>query len=223
MKCKNVEPLLSLYVGRDLEEEQSRLVAAHLQSCTECRLAADEYSAASQLLQRYEPPLFSDEIYAGIRGQVLNEIQREPHVRAWPGFFSQLFFQPRMRWVTAALLLAIGVTALYLSRNRSHQLPNDQPVAVRNRDESAPGPPLVSNKGQDNVAVELRTITRKKKAKVDSSTSDRLVQRNVIRAQPLPAPAPLRVEMQTSNRNIRIIWLSSQPPGAAGPDGSKGI
>ena len=75
MNCKNVEPLLSLYVGRDLEEEHSRLVAAHLQSCTECTLAADEYAGARQLLQGYEPPLFGDEIYAGIREQVLTEIR----------------------------------------------------------------------------------------------------------------------------------------------------
>ena len=225
MNCKNVEPLLSLYVGRDLEDEQSRLVAGHLQTCTECSLAADEYAATSQLLQRFEPPSFSDETYASIRGQVLNQIERESHARVWPGFFSQLFsplVQPRMRWVTAALLLAVLVTTFYLSRNRSHQPPNDQRVAVRNSDESAPGLPLVS-KGQDNVAVERRQINRKRKAKVDSSTNSRVVQRNVILAQPLAAPAPLRVEMQTSNRNIRIIWLSPQRPSAAGTDGSKGI
>jgi hypothetical protein len=225
MKCKNVEPLLSLYVGSDLEEEESRSVAAHLQSCTDCTLAADQYFAASQLLQRYEPPLFGDQTYAGIRGQVLNEIERESRARAWPGIFSQLFLplvQPRMRWITAALLLGISVTALYLSRNRSHQLPNDQQVAVRSRDESA-GPSSVSNKGQDNMGVQRRPITRKKKAKADSSSSDRVVQRNVILSQPSSAPAPLRVELQTSNRNIRIIWLSSQRTSAAGTDGSKGI
>ena len=223
MNCKNVEPLLSLYVGRDLEDEQSRLVAAHLQTCRECTLATDEYAAASQLLQRYEPPFVNDEIYAGIRGQVINEIERKSHARMWFGMFSQFFFQPRMKWVTAALLLAISVIALYLSRNRSQQPPNDQQVAVRNRDESAPGSPLVSNKVQDDIVIPRSPITRKRKAKVVASTNDRVVQRNVILAQPSSAPAPLRVEMQTSNRNIRIIWLSNQPPGAAGTDGSKGI
>ena len=225
MKCKNVERLLSLYVGRDLEEEKSRLVAAHLQSCTECSVAADEYSAASELLQRYQPPFFSDEIYAGVRGEVLNEIQRESHARVWPGIFSQLFLplvQPRTRWITAALLLAISVTALYLSRNRSHQIPNEQRVAVRKLDESA-GSPSVSNKGQDNIVVQRRPITRKRKEKVAASTNDRVVQRNIILSQPSSPTAPLRVEMQTSNRNIRIIWLSSQPSRANGSDGSKGI
>jgi hypothetical protein len=73
------------------------------------------------------------------------------------------------------------------------------------------------------MGVQRRPITRKKKAKADSSSSDRVVQRNVILSQPSSAPAPLRVELQTSNRNIRIIWLSSQRTSAAGTDGSKGI
>ena len=147
MNCKNVEPLLSLYVGRDLEEEESRLVAAHLHSCTACSHAADEYAGARQLLQGYEAPLFSDEIYAGIRGQVLNEIERESHARVWPGILSQLFLplvQPRLKWITAAVLLAISVTALYLSRKSPRQLPNDQPVAVRSE---------IANKSADSSLV----------------------------------------------------------------------
>lgn len=257
MNCKYVEPLLALYVGRDLEEEHSRLVAAHLESCTKCTLAADEYAVAGQLLQGYEPPVFSNEIYTGIREQVLNKIERESHAPLKPGIFSQLFLamvQPRMRWVTAALLLAISVTALYLSRNPLRQLPNGQQVAVprepnqagsradvrsENKNASASSSSF-SNNGQAGMATTLGPITRKRKAspgvvatsrsreldkstKVDSSTNDRVVQRVVGVSQPSSAPAPLRVEMQTSDRNIRIIWLSGQRSSAAGRDGSKGI
>jgi hypothetical protein len=243
MNCKNVEPLLSLYVGRDLEEEDSRLVAAHLESCTECTLAADEYVRASQLLQRYETPFFSDETYGGIREQVLNEIARESHTSVWPRIFSQLFLplvQPRVRWITAALLLAISVTALYLNRNPSRQLSKDQRVAVRteepnqagsragvrseNSNESA-GAPSSLNKEQVRVATTRRPITRKRGANagVVATNLSRVVQGAVGVSQPSAAPAPLRVEIQTSDRNIRIIWLSGPRPGAGGTDGSKGI
>ena len=258
MNCKNVEPLLSLYVGRDLEEEHSRLVAAHLQSCTKCTLATNEYAGAGQLLQGYEPPFFSDEIYAGIRQQVLNEIERESHAPAGPGIFSQFFLalvQPRMRWVTAALLFAISVTGLYLSRNPLRQLPNDRQVAVRTKEpnqaggradvrsensNASAGSSSFSNKGPVRMATKRSPITRRREAnpavvatsrsreldkttKVDSATNDRVVQPVVGGSQPSSAPAPLRVEMQTSDRNIRIIWLSGQRPGAGGRDGSKGI
>jgi hypothetical protein len=244
MNCKNVEPLLSLYAGRDLDEEHSQLVAAHLQSCTQCSLAAEEYAWASQLLQGYEPPRFGDEIYAGIREEVLNEIQRESHGRVWPGVFSQFFLalvQPRMRWITAALLLAISVTALYLSQKPAHQLPNDQPMVVRtgesnqagsgadvrseSRNESANSSSF-SNKGKVRIVTPHRAITRKREADagvVASNLSRELDKTTRVDPQPSSAPAPMRVEMQTSDRNIRIIWLSRQPPIAGGRDGSKGI
>ena len=233
MNCKNVEPLLSLYVGRDLEEERARLVAAHLQSCTECTLAADEYDEANQLLQAYEPPSFGDEIYAGIRKHVLDEIEREFHVPGWPRIFSQIFLplvQPRMRWITAVLLLAISVTALYLSRNRSPQLLNDRQVAVRTEkpnqaergdvrtENSEPAVlPSLSNKGQHRTAATRRPMTGKRRA------NDRVVQRALDVSPPSSAAAPLRVEIQTSDRNIRIIWLSGPRPGSDVREGSKGI
>jgi putative zinc finger protein len=255
MNCKYVEPLLSLYVGRDLEEEHSRLVAAHLQSCKECTLAADEYAAAGQLLHGYEPPFFSDEIYGSIREQVLNEIKRKPRAVVSPGHFSQLFLalvQPRMRWVTAALLLAIAVTALYLSRKPSRQQPNDEQVAVRTgepnqagsgsdarsktTDHSAAstsssndGPVLVaspprqtSGKREANGGLVAANPLRKTDTKPDSSTNDREAQGALGLSQSTSAPAPLRVEMQTNDRNIRIIWLSGQRPDAGGTQNSKG-
>lgn len=226
MNCKNVEPLLSLYVGRDLEEEHSRLVAAHLESCTECTLVADEYVRASQLLQRYETPFFSDEIYGGVRKQVLKEIARESHASVWPGIFSQLFLplvQPRLRWITAALLLAISVTALYLSRNPSRQLAKDQRVAVRTEEPNeSVGAPSSLNKKKVRVATTRRPITRKRDANagVIATNLSRVVQDAAGVSQP---SAPLRVEIQTSDRNIRIIWLSGPRPGAGGTGGSKGI
>ena len=239
MNCKNVEPLLSLYVGGDLEAEHARLVAAHLQSCTECSLVADEYVRASQLLQGYEAPLFSDEVYTGIREQVLHEIERESDA---PGIFSHLFLalvQPRMRWITATLLLAISVTALYLSRKPSRQQPNDRQVAVQTVEpnQAGSGPDVrseksteaeasisVSNKRHIRVATVPRPISRRRDANagvIASNLSRELLERAV--SQPSSTRGPLRVEIQTSDRNIRIIWLSGQRRPAGGSDGLKGI
>jgi hypothetical protein len=245
MNCKNVEPLLSLYAGRDLDEEHAQLIAAHLQSCTQCRLAAHEYAWASQLLQGYEPPRFGDEIYAGIREEVLNEIERESHARVRPGVFSQLFaalVQPRMRWITAALLLAISVTALYLNRKPSRQLPNDQPIVVRTAEPNQPGSGTdvrsesrnesggsssFSNKGKVRIGTTHRLITPKREANAGMLATNLArkldMTMKVDRRPQSSAPAPMRVEIQTSDRNIRIIWLSGQRPVAGGSEGSKGL
>jgi hypothetical protein len=244
MNCKNVEPLLSLYVGGDLEKEHSQLIETHLQSCTQCSLAAKEYAWAGQLLQGYEPPGFSDEIYAGIRDEVLNEIEREPHAPVWPGVCSRLFLalvQPRMRWITAALLLAISVTALYLSRKPARQLQNDQHLVVRtaepnqagggtdvrseSRNESADSSSF-SNQGKVPIVITHRPNTRKRDANsgvIATNLSRELDKNTKVDPHSSSAPAPMRVEMQTSDRNIRIIWLSGQRPFAGGTDGSKGL
>src|SRR4030095_353089 len=103
-----------------------------------------------------------------------NEIERESHARVSPGIFSQLFLpliQPRMRWITAALLIAISVTALYLSRDRSQQLRNDHQVAVPTpqpgaevRAENSAGSSSFSNKRQDRTATPRGPITGRGKA-----------------------------------------------------------
>ena len=256
MNCKNVEPLLPLYVGGDLDEKQSRLVAGHLQSCTECSVVADEYAGARQVLQGYEGPVFSDEIYTRLRRQVLTEIARESHPRVWPGIFSRLFLplvQPRMRWAAAALLLAISVTALYFSRNVLRRLPTDHQVAVRTEEPKQAGAEVRSeqsnesagsssspNKMQVRMAATRGPITRKREAndgvvatnltrelaqaiKVEPSSNYRVIQRAVGVSQPSSDAGPVRVEIQTSDRNIRIIWLPGQRPGTDGTDGSKGL
>ena len=257
MNCKHVEPLLPLYIGDDLGEETSQSVAAHLESCTDCARAADDYSATNHLLQRYEPPFFSDEIYADIRGQVLNEIERKS-APLWANVFPQFFLtiSPNtMRWITAAVLLAISVTALYLSRNRAPQVSDDQQVAgatqeaqpnqpdkganVRSQDNNgSEASVLISKKGTEHTSPrDVSVIGRKKEnaggvainrsrhwekiTKVDPRSNDRAVQRDVV-TRPSSAPGPLRVEMQTRDRNIRIIWLYSEQGKPGAHETSKG-
>jgi anti-sigma factor RsiW len=239
MNCKNVEPLLPLYAGGDLKQEPSRSVASHLRYCTECTRVVDEYAAANQLLQRYEPPVFSDEIYGGIRTQVLHEIERTSNRTESPGIFSWLLLplvQPRLRWITAALLLAISVIALYSSRNPSYQPRNHQEVAdgtaepvpvdngagVRSKNSNeAAGASWSANKGQVRIAITRDRIIEKRRANGGVVATNLAGVIGV--SQPSSAPAPVRVEMQTNDRNIRIIWLSGPRPGADGSDGSKGL
>lgn len=241
MNCEYVDQLLPLYVGGDLEEERSTLVSAHLQTCTRCALTADEYGAANQLLQRFEPPIFSDAVYAGIRRQVLNEIERKSQAPALSGFVSRFFaplLQPRAVWIAATILLAISATAFYFIANRSNQLPNGQQIAGGNRagernagegspairpNNNQPGtsssPPAVTGKRVVNTGVVAGNRARQR----DKAVVERVVQPDVAVSQTSSTPVPVRVEIQTSNRNIRIIWLSSQPPQDGAKETSKGI
>jgi hypothetical protein len=254
MNCDYVDQLLPLYVGGDLEQGRSSLVASHLQSCTECALAADEYAGADRLLHEYEPPLFSDEVYSGIRRQVLDEIKQKSEAPSWSRVVSQFFAplaQRRFGWITATVLLAMSATAFYFIANRTNQRAHLQKVADGSRtgEQSTPDSRAgsqsetkrsLSSKGSDSMAFKRSEFTGRKvanagrrsrqreKAPIDveqtgMSTSRKGFHSGVDVSQPSSAPASLRVEMQTSHPNIRIIWLSSQRPEARVRETSKGI
>lgn len=249
MNCGYVEQLLPLYIGCDLDEERSILVADHLQTCKRCADVANEYAQANQLLQRFEAPAFGDAVYAGIRSHVLIEIERKSHAPAWSTAVSQFFaslVQPRMRWITAALVLAISLTALYFIAERANQLPDVVNVVVnvaeegRKSSDSAASAPVEAKGDRVTKAGPINRRSRQREKVIDvsdrrmlaskpavtkglSSPNNRLLPPDIDLSLPPSASAPLRVEIQTSDRNIRIIWLSSQRPQGDAKETSKGI
>ena len=243
MNCAYVEQVLPLYVGRDLEDDRSILVTDHLQSCKRCAQVADEYAQTKQLLQRFEAPSFSDAVYADIRKQVLTEIERKSHAPAWSTAISQFFAPfgpPRMRWIAAALVLALSVTALYFITKRSNPIPHDVKVAESDTRDGAAGAPAATSSKDQNAGPNKRRLKQREKTivsaarrdmfpsrmaatKASSSPNNVLTQPHVETSQPASARAPLRVEIQTSDRNIRIIWLSNERHQSGLRETSKGI
>ena len=78
MNCKQLNELLPLYAGRDLDEKRARLVSEHVQICSACAQLAGEYREAVELTQDFAPPGFSDHVYASVRRQVMQQIEDEP-------------------------------------------------------------------------------------------------------------------------------------------------
>jgi anti-sigma factor RsiW len=241
MNCKQVQELLPLYVGRDLEEKRAQMVTAHLQSCAECAASADEYRGTRQLLQQFAPPPFSDAVYAGIRQRVLRDIEREATAPGLSRLLESLF-RPRLRWAVAtALLLAVSVSAFFFIANRK----NDQQQlagsggkvagpASTSIKESAGIPPAstVKNRGSaqgstggthqpqrrrsPGVAADrtrLATIkgADKRSLSVQTSSNGRSEPDAFPSRDSATSEKTLRVEMQTEDPNIRIIWFSPQP------------
>ena len=240
MNCKDVQELLPLYVGRDLEERRLKLITAHLQSCAECAGSVDEYHETRQLLQQFAPPPFSEAVYAGIRQRVLREIERDATAPGLSRLLESLF-RPRLRWAVAiALLLAVSVFTFYFVANRSN---NRQQVA--GSEVKVDGPTSSSIKGSEEVPPETtvkskvqglansthpsqrrkgtavaRDRTRPatvNNADTGSRSAEAFPERNLAQPNTVPTLDPatsektLRVEMQTRDPNIRIIWFTPQP------------
>jgi hypothetical protein len=249
MNCDYVDELLPLYTGGDLDEDRSRLLATHLQSCTQCARAADEYAEVKELWQEFEPPQFSEAVYASVRRHVLTEIEQTSQARGWTsvlaGFFAPLL-QPRALWVTASLLLATLLAASYFIVYRSNQSTNHQVTAdvrdpapdARDKNAVAPrensagisAPPSVKGPGNRPLKSGIRLRHPRPAILAATRSSDSVPVLSVPTIDPArdvtgssSASAPLRVEIYTSDQNIRIIWLSSPRPQSGPKDPAKGI
>ena len=227
MNCKQAEELLPLYAGRDLDEKRTTLVNEHLQTCAACARVADEYREAVQLTEQFAPPVFSEAVYAGIRQRVLREIETEAMAPAWSQTIASLF-RPRLTWAIAGVLLIfVSMFAIYFIVNRGNdeqQLVDKQPSKVQpGTEERRPNSELKDNKlpspvntgGKEQQLAGIPQPLRKR------SRDDRT---NTVGAKSPDSAAsvnPMRVEIQTKDPKIRIIWFVQPEPKPAIP-GSKG-
>lgn len=244
MNCKQLDELLPPYAGRDLDEKRARLVSEHVQICSACARVAGEYREAFELAQHFAPPIFTDNVYASVRRQVMQQIEDEPTATLLPQVFGS-WFRPRMAWAAAsALIIAFGFVALYLVVNRTAEV---QPVAVNHATVTEHPPSTVTpppKTSQSSGAAPKPTDDKRRIVRnavnrsplgaakaVDSSsraasTSPKLPHPDAANSLPAvdaaPGESPLRVEMQTKDPNIRIIWFSQSNPKPALPN-AKGI
>lgn len=229
MNCKQAQEMLPLYAGRDLDENRARLLTQHLQSCADCARCAEEYESAFHLTQQFATPVFSDHVYAGIRRRVLQQIDEEPTARTLPALIGG-WWRPRLAWALAsAFVLALALFAFYFVASRRLQ---HEEVAIKRGTISQPGqgnqspaPPVKQtaatpysspNQTQPKRVTIRRPMRPSSPAKVNDSQLQiaKLSLRVSDAADTLPnsdataAARALRVEMQTKDPNIRIIWFS---------------
>ena len=239
MNCKQVEELLPLYAGRDLEEKRATLITEHMQVCAACAQVADEYRDSVQLSKQFAPPVFSEAVYAGIRQRVLREIETEAMAPSWSQTIASLF-RPRLRWAIASVLLIVVSTfAIYIFVNKGkddRQLANQPPVEVQPETKEHPtsGPQRATLPPSVNTGNKRQQFAGISPARPKRSRELDITAKNVS-SQPGSLPEPtlfppnstalvktLRVEIQTQDPKIRIIWFV-QPETKRIIPNSKGI
>jgi hypothetical protein len=238
MSCQRAGALLPLHVAGDLPARQAQSVARHLAACTDCRGAADEYAASRAWMQTGAQPVFTDEFYADMRGAVLQRIRQEQR----PAHYFAPRRTPRLAYVAAVLALVsvLGALAwraqvkrtsskaLALVEQSKPRVPSPAPTPV-----NAPPPAHSAVSEQPHATIAERRRPRRGAAavRVDHSWPAPLeaVARTTQTASLPPPAAPAepgraahgaetaRIEMQTADPNIRIIWLAPEPA-AVQPD-----
>jgi len=247
MNCRQVEKLLPLFTSHDLSDERVRSITVHLQTCARCAAGAKEYRETSQLLQEFVPPEFSEDSFAEIRRDVWRQIETASDAPTLRGLLAG-WLQPRLVWAAAiTLLVTVSAVGIYFIANRGTTQPSvaDKPAPVnRNtenepKDKESPTPRLASKGASDIhpapgsrprqrthqkvVTDQLNSLALNASGHASNSTPPLTANTTESAASfKKDTTKTLRLEIQTKNPNIRIIWFAPGETKQPSPN-SKGI
>ena len=226
MNCKQVEDLLPLYVSHDLADKQARSVTDHLQNCAACAVVLREHREAQQLLRDFASPAFDAAAYDAIRQNVWRRIETESAKPAVTEIIAG-WFGPRLAWAAAAMvLMAIAIGGIYLLVRRQ---PDRRETVARETVVNTPSPkvnPPVKQEGSDGARVAVSGKEKRSRQPQARPTVPKRGHDTVPDSrETLVATAPdasrstgatvnagqgktVRMEIQTSDPNIRIIWFA---------------
>jgi hypothetical protein len=230
MNCRRREELIPLYVEGDLGEQSASQMRAHLQACAACRARAAEYEVSQAWLRAYGPPDFDEAFVDSIRAGVMRELAAS---EATPPFVERLkrWLAPRrLAAATAALIVILIALALFIYSSKSRVNHQDDQVAGHQfapPDETpADNQKAPTDKPQRSSHAPRRTLRHAAPLLANHSRRDArratTPQDHFVAQQPLKAiPAVpvndnaatyseerLRIEFQTADPNIRIIWFA---------------
>jgi Putative zinc-finger len=232
LNCKRMARMMPLYVAGDLSAARLQKAAQHLRACEACRELADEFHESKALLaEGCSMPEFDAEFYAEIRNAVLGKIKLE---RSLPK--RTVFGRP---WVYAtSLAIIVIMSGFVLLRYGSHDRPNSltltPPVAglavPTATGPDSPSRQVLSNDSNHRHAArlsgrQLKAIRRTSPLEQEGEIAR--VKPSVREVEPVPPQSvtisgePLatvsgdanqvsRIEIQTADPNIRIIWFGPQ-------------
>ncbi|HXG93784.1 MAG TPA: zf-HC2 domain-containing protein [Blastocatellia bacterium] len=225
MNCRRIEKLLPLYVEGDARADEADAVTLHLNTCRECNRLASEYRESQNLLRSAPMIELEDDELNWLKRSVLGEITLHD-VRA--SFFNRMIERLSARRMVAAAALAIVIASLtfYFFRARTAAPTSDGSESVAgaaeaNRQPSAqpedakPAPRADFTPATDPAAGRRAMIKAHNRS--SRTTRQTLVAKeqspvlNVKEAQPdvvSNSQEMLRIEIQTSDPNIRIIWFA---------------
>lgn len=212
MRCGRVRRLLPLYVGGDLDARAARAVFDHVRACADCAALDAAFDSSRRLLGELAPPDFDEEFYAGIRRAVHAEIESK-RARRHPALAA--LFGRRRRFALAALAAVLASSVTLTALRREPRLLDDRQTI-----ESTAAPETTELDPVPGGAIATGPIDGKPAPHPPRAARPTLrVKRAAPRpSQPLVAiadecePAMQKIEIQTADPSIRIIWFAPSIP-----------
>ncbi len=222
MNCTQTKLLIPLYAGGDLSSEQTEIVRKHVDSCALCRNLVAEYQESLSWLSEVTPPPLDESVFDNLRSAVHREIsqsQFRPSYFDWLG----LRWNPRFAFAVSVIILAFivgfGVYTGYRHRYDTGSI-SDLKLGKK---PSSEDPGRLRSPDLDSVHLD-RTL----KTVPDMKNKKRKPRLLPLAKMPRQIPLPdldvlalnqnlkgekndqetIRIEIQTADPNIRIIWFA---------------
>ncbi|MDE3032332.1 MAG: zf-HC2 domain-containing protein [Acidobacteriota bacterium] len=187
MSTRHVLDRLPLWLEGDLPEREAEAIQNHLNHCPDCQAAAERLRTSQAWLREALAPPFDAADHAALREAVMAQVRSAPSPRRLS------------RLVPRAALLAAGAAALLIAvlipLRRRLPAPLPQVASAPSLPPAHPLPPPPS-RSAPNSSIPLQ-MTRNHPLRM---------------ARVEPPPGPTRIEFQTSDPSIRIIWLAQATP-----------
>lgn len=222
MNCRRVEELLPLYAGGDIDSRLTGQVRAHLENCSGCAELAADFEASSKWLAGATSEL-DDALLADMKRGVMRELQTAKPRPGWFELVIGAIAGTRLRpAVAAALLLLFGALTLWVfvgrkastpieAKGRPDQVVSPDQVAIAT-DDSPRVTPKERSPGEDRhprVIPRRRSGTPgRRQVLTQIANSPHKVESPSLR--PVDSGRMLRIEIQTGDPSIRIIWFAPE-------------
>lgn len=244
MNCKDFEYLIALYVEDDLHAREAAEVELHIASCPSCKRFAEEIQESQAALRIFSADDFDDAVLNELRRSVMNQISLGHGAAGfWSRLFNRFRWQYAVA-TTLVAVLALSASlhlAGRLDSNQQMALKGKEPTksvelpsqaVIEQKPERAQVKRPKRNRRAPSINS-FENLTAALGPSFENNLSNPLLSNTAPVPEVAPEPLPeelsveaendlpveqgkIKVEIQTSNPNIRIIWLINKERPATG-------
>ncbi|NIM18856.1 MAG: hypothetical protein GTO42_02375 [Candidatus Latescibacteria bacterium] len=122
MKCAQVEELLPLLAGGELDPDERRRAEAHLSNCPKCQKLAKEYGKLLELSRQVPPLDLPQEFHEQFLREVTDRVKDNGHSTSGRKWIAsrRIGFRARYAIVGATAAVAVAALAVFLAISTHH-------------------------------------------------------------------------------------------------------
>jgi len=233
MNCRRVQKNIPLYVEADLDFHTASKIELHLEQCGRCNWIADEYKESQAWWRSDDLPRFDEARLGAIKSNVLMAIDDAAKNRSRFAGLGAYFSRRYVFALATAMVILSAAVVLYLYQQRGNvnrdsnvagvesTSGKDEPTVAGNNsaNDTVTGKESGGTQKQHNRRRIVRPIRRSLALNpsidrgIDEQQSVTATTFETVPAPPFYTssrrdPDVLRIEIQTSDPKIRIIWFA---------------